>query len=107
METKTLDERTNGMAMAAVLAASIGSFLLGLIVFLSATDWISIPALYQPSGGVSGRTTLAVILWGFSWGMLHQRWNGRHISNKRILMLSLILIAASLVLTFPPFWSLF
>lgn len=107
IDTKTIEEVTNGAAMAAVMAAATGSFVLGLIVLFNATGLISIPALYEPSGAVTGRTTLAVAIWLIVWGILHYRWKGRQISYRRILLLSLVLIAGSVVLTFPPFWSLF
>mgnify|MGYP005849121627 CR=1 FL=1 len=107
MDTKSVEEVTNGAAMAAVLGAAIGSFTLGLIVLFKATGLLSIPALYQPAGGVSGRTTLAVVIWLIVWGILHYRWKDQHISYQRTLLLSLILIGGSIVFTFPPLWSLF
>jgi multisubunit Na+/H+ antiporter MnhG subunit len=105
--TKTDEEVTNGAAMAAVLAAAIGSFALGLIVLFNAMGLLAIPTLYEPAGGVSGRTTLAVVIWLIGWGILHYRWNDRHISYRRTLLLSFILIAGSIVFTFPPLWSIF
>lgn len=100
------EERSNGAALAAVLAAAIGAFSLGLIVIFNTMGLISIPALYEPAGGVSGRTTLSVVIWVISWVILHNRWKAQHVSYRRILLLSLILIGVSLVLTFPPLWSL-
>lgn len=107
VDSHTTEEVKNGTAMAAVLGAAIGSFALGLIVLLNAMDLISIPAIYEPAGGVSGRTTLAVILWLISWGVLHVRWKDQQISYRKTLLLSLALIAGSLIFTFPPFWRLF
>lgn len=107
MDTKTIDEKTNGAAMAAILAAAIGSFSLGLVVLINSMGLISIPALYEPAGGVTGRTTLTVVIWMISWAILHYKWKNRQISYRRTLLLSLILIGGSLVFTFPPFWSLF
>ncbi len=107
MNTKTVEELTNGAAMAAVLGAAIGSFALGLIVLFKAMGLLSVPALYEPAGGVSGRTTLAVVIWLIGWGILHYRWKDRHISYRRTLLLSLILIGGGIVFTFPPLWNLF
>jgi len=107
LEAKDTKEVTNGAAMAAVLSAAIGSFALGLIVLFKAMGLLSIPALYEPAGGVSGRTTLAVVVWLIVWGVLHFNWKNQHISHQRIFLLSLILIGGSIVLTFPPLWSLF
>lgn len=107
MDTKNIEEITNGAAMAAVLAAAIGSFALGLIVLFKAMELLSIPALYEPAGGVSGRTSLAVVIWLIAWGVLHYRWKDHNISYRHTLLLSLTLIGGSIVLTFPPLWSLF
>ena len=107
LNTQTVEEVKNGAAMAAVLAAAIGSFALGLIVLFKAMDLLSIPAIYEPAGGVSGRTTLAVIIWLIVWGILHFRWKDRQISYQKTLLLSLILIGGSIVFTFPPLWRFF
>ena len=103
----TNKEVTNGAAMAAFLAAGIGSFALGLIVILNTMGLLSVPALYGPAGGVSSRTTLAVVIWLAGWVVLHRRWKDQQIEPRRIQILSLILIGLSILLTFPPVWSLF
>lgn len=100
-------EVTNGAAMAAFLAAGIGSFALGLIVFLNAIGLISVPALYEPAGGVTGRTTLAVVIWLIGWAVLHSRWKDQQIEPRRVQVLSFILIGLGVLLTTPPVWSLF
>lgn len=107
MNTKTDHELANGAAIAAVLSAAIGSFALGIIVLFKAMGLIAIPAFYEPAGGVSGRTTVAVIIWLIAWGILHYRWRDRHISYRRSMLYIMILIVCSIVLTFPPFWSIF
>ena len=35
------------------------------------------PAIQAPSGGVSGRRTLAVATWLIAWAILHRPWKGR------------------------------
>ena len=54
---------TNGAALAAFLGAGIGAFAMGMIVILNEVGWFAAPALYGPAGGVSGRTTFAVVIW--------------------------------------------
>lgn len=107
VEGDTVDDVPNGAPMAAVLASGIGSLALGAFVLLHASGLFSAPALYGPAGGVSGRTTFALVVWLVSWGILHRRWNDRSISAGGILAATLVLIAASLVATFPPLWALF
>jgi len=96
----------NGGAMAAFLAAGIGSFAMGLILVLGAVGVLSIPAIYEPAGGVTGRTTLAVVVWLISWVMLHARWKNREIQPARVGALTLLLTTLGILGTFPPIWAL-
>jgi hypothetical protein len=98
---------SNGEALAAILAAAIGSCALGLLVLANAAGWYAAPSLYGPAGGLSGRTTFALIVWLVSWAILHARWKDRAMRAGGIFGWSLVLIALSLVLTFPPVWDLF
>lgn len=97
----------NGAALAAFLGAGIGSFALGFIVILNQIGVFAVPALYPPAGGVSSRTTLAVVVWLIGWAILHNRWKDRHVTSPRVLVLSFILIGLGILLNFPPVWSLF
>ena len=97
----------NGAALAALLAAAIGSFALGVFVLANAAGWYAAPSLYGPAGGLSGRATFAVIVWLVAWGVLHARWSDRTMRVGGVFGWSLVLIALSLVLTFPPVWELF
>lgn len=99
-------ETTNGVAMAAFLAAGIGAFAVGFIVVLNGIGWFPVPTLYSPAGGVSSRTTLAALFWVASWIVLHRRWRGQEVSPWPILVWCLVLIGLGLLFTFPPFWSL-
>ena len=97
----------NGSAMAAFLAAGIGSFAMGVIVLLNEAGIFAVPALYAPAGGISGRTTLATVVWLVAWGLLHYRWKGREVATGRVSALTLILLALGILATFPPVWRLF
>lgn len=96
----------NGEALAAFLAAGIGAFALGLVVILDAAGLFSAPALYPPAGGVTGRTTLGTVIWLVAWAVLHRRWRGRRVEPRGVLALTLLLVAAGVVLTLPPVWGL-
>lgn len=97
---------TTGTALAACLAAGIGSFAMGLVVILHEAGVYSAPSLYGPAGGVSGRTTFAVIAWLVAWGILHARWRGSQPDGGRILRVTLVLVGLGLLLAFPPVWGL-
>lgn len=103
-ETQT--EIVNGAAMAAFLSAGIGSFAMGFVVLLKEIGLFPFPAIYGPAGGVSTRTTLAVLIWLGAWVLLHRRWKDREIDGGRVLRQTLALIAVGVLLTFPPFWQL-
>ena len=70
----------NGSAMAAVLGGGIGAFAMGAVVLPNEAGIFAAPALYAPAGGVSGRTTLATVVWLMTWAVLHNRWKAREIA---------------------------
>src|SRR5512134_1344663 len=96
----------NGSAMAAFLSGGIGAFAMGAVVLLNEAGIFAAPTLYAPAGGVSGRTTLATIVWLIAWAVLHTRWKAREIAPGRVGAVTLILIALGVLGTFPPVWGL-
>jgi hypothetical protein len=106
--TLNQDARTttaNGAAVAALLGAGIGAFAMGLVVILNEAGLFAAPALYGPAGGVSGRTTLAVVIWLIAWGALHRQWREREVEPRRVFVLTIALVGAGVLLCFPPLWS--
>lgn len=104
------DERPdvpNGAALASLLAAGVGAFAMGFFVILNEAGLFAAPALYGPAGGVSGRTTFAVVVWLIAWVLLHSRWRDRQIASAGVWRTSLILIGLGIVLVFPPVWRVF
>ena len=96
----------NGSAMAALLGGGIGAFAMGALVLLNEAGIFAAPTLYAPAGGVSGRTTLATIVWLMAWAVLHNRWTAREIAPGRVGVVTLTLIALGVLGTFPPVWAL-
>jgi hypothetical protein len=96
----------NGAAMAAILGAGIGSCAMGAFVLANEAGIFAAPSLYGPAGGLSGRSTLAVVVWLAAWGLLHARWRGRHVASGRVFGWTLVLIAIAMLATFPPVWNL-
>ena len=79
---------------------------MGAVVLLSEARVFAAPTLYAPAGGVSGRTTLATIVWLIAWDVLHNRRKTREVAPGPAGAVTLILIAPGVLGTFPPVWEL-
>ncbi len=98
----------NGPGAAAILAAGIGSFALGVFAF--AGDAVP-PILHafnfwKPTGPLSGVTSTAVIVWLVAWFWLSRRWRTLNVNLTGVNVAAFVMLAAGLLLTFPPFMDL-
>lgn len=102
--TLSNQELPNGAGAAAVLAAGIGSLVLGVLTMAGDKFPAVKSALifYKPTGPLSGVTTLSILAWLGVWGALHVMWGKRDVSLKGIVMAAFGLLAVALLLTFPP-----
>jgi hypothetical protein len=94
----------NGSGAAAILAAGIGSFALGLFSFM-ADKSAGIKALfifYKPTGALSGVTTSAILIWLAVWALLEWRWKAKTVQLGRVNLVAFALLGLCLLLTFPP-----
>jgi YHS domain-containing protein len=100
---------TNGAAAAAVLAVGIGGFVLGLLTTLAAASRPVATALvfYGPVGPLSGKSTLAVVVWLAAWAVFHKRWKNTQVNFSGVFAVTLILIGLGVLGTFPPFFEWF
>jgi hypothetical protein len=100
---------TNGAAAAAIFAAGIGSFVLGLLTTLAAASKVlgNALAFYGPTGALSGKTTVAVVIWLAAWVLLHRTWKHRQVNFALIFLGTLILVGLALLGTFPLFFEAF
>ena len=95
----------SGPGAAAILAAGIGCFAVGLF----ATLGDAFPAIahffvfYTPTGPLSGVTTSAIIVWLLSWYGLNRRWATRTVAMTKVNIGAFVLLALGVLLTFPPF----
>jgi hypothetical protein len=105
-EVDTVSRPTNGTAMASFLGAGVGAFAMGAIVLLNEAGLFAPPTLYAPAGGVTGRTTIAAMVWLISWGVLHYWWHAREIAPARVYAVTMILVALGVLGAFPPVWVL-
>ena len=98
-------QKPNGAALASFLAAGIGAFAMGFFVVVNEAGIFAPPALYAPAGGVSGRTTFAVVVWLTAWAVLHSRWKAREMVPGPVYAVTLLLIALGVLATFPLVWA--
>jgi hypothetical protein len=111
MTNQGMEERRipNGSAAAAFLAGGIGAFAVGLMTTLAeassaVADMLRFSA---PVGPLSGKTTVAVIVWLIVWGVLGGLWKGKEVDFGKVSLAAFILLALGLLGTFPPFFELF
>ncbi len=107
-----LEDKPDGPAAAAMVAAGVGIFVLGFLTTLAVIssgvkDFL---ADFQGSRGVgplAGKTTLAMVAWLASWGGLHLKWRGKDIDLRWAFKLGVILGILGAIGTFPPFFEAF
>ena len=99
----------SGRVAAALVAAGVGAFLLGLVVVLAEASegFAGLLSFYPPTGSLSGKVSLTVVGWLAAWGGLHLRWSGKEVALGRPIVAMWILLALGLLGTFPPFFYLF
>ncbi len=95
---------SNGPGAAAVLAAGIGAFMVGLFAVLADKSAAikSLMVFSKPTGPLSGVTTTAIVVWLTAWAVLHVRWRSKTVALGTINVAALLLLALGLLLTFPP-----
>jgi hypothetical protein len=100
---------TNGPAAAAVLASGVGSLALGLFTTMAEANAAIKNALnlYNPVGPLSGKTTVAVVIWLVAWAAFHGLWKNEQVNFTKLFTATLIMIALGLLGTFPLFYDLF
>jgi hypothetical protein len=99
----------NGPVAAAVLSCGFGCFFLGVLAVAAdgSKSLATALNLYNPSGPLSGVTTVAIALWLILWAVLAARWKNKSVAFGKITAASFTLLALALLLTFPPFGDLF
>lgn len=99
----------NGSGAAAVLSAGIGCFAVAALAFGGDKSALvkSHLTFYQPTGPLSGVTTVGILLWLLTWAILEWRWRSKTIAMGPTSAVALALLGLSLALTFPPVVDLF
>ena len=95
---------TNGSGAAAILSAGIGAFALAVLAIAGdkSPHIASGLIFYQPTGPLSGVSTVAILIWLFTWGILEWRWRNKIVPMRRICAAAAILLGLSFLMTFPP-----
>lgn len=123
MNTMTPEvSKPSGPPAAAMIAAGIGSVVLGLGVIaneysaqIKSAIGIDFNAFLQFDknfgigsgvGPLSGKVILAVIAFVASWIILHFAWRGREVDLGRAFVATLILLGIGFALTFPPIFQI-
>ncbi len=103
------DRLPNGEAVAALISAGIGVFVLGLLTTLAeaSTDIANMLNWNKGVGPLSGKTIVPVAVWLISWVLLTMTWKGKNVNFGRATVATFTLILLGLLLTFPLFFDLF
>jgi hypothetical protein len=107
--------KPDGPAAAAVVAAGVGAFTLGLMTTLAEAstdvrgflDFSKNFGLGVGVGPLSGKVAIAVIAYLASWTLLYLVLRRREVSFGRAFLATLILVGLGFALTFPPIFVLF
>jgi hypothetical protein len=98
----------NGPSAAAILAAGIGLAVTGIVSALAEAiaAWSAMLVWSKPVGALSGKTAIGIAAWLASWLILGLLWKDRQVSLRPVLIGSAVLLAAGVLLTFPPVFEL-
>jgi hypothetical protein len=103
-------ERSNGPAVAALIAAGIGVLVLGILTTWGAASTSfanDVLNIKNRVGPLSGKTTFAVLAYLVSWAVLSIPLWKKNISLNTALLITAALVAAGFVGTFPKFFQAF
>lgn len=101
--------RPDGPVAAAIIAAGVGAFSLGLLTTLAEAsagikDFLN---FYDPVGPLSGKTTLTVGVWLVCWGILHPMLRRSSVKLATALTIGVVFMILGILGTFPPFFEIF
>jgi hypothetical protein len=107
-----LADKPDGPAAAAMVAAGIGVFALGLFTTFAEISegfkqWLEGFDFVDGVGPLAGKTTLAVIVWAAAWAILAVIWRGKDSDLRRMFAIGLVLGLLGAIGTFPTFFEAF
>jgi hypothetical protein len=107
--SQPVDKIPNGPGAAAILAAGIGCAAVGILAFAAEASkpLANLLNFYNPVGPLSGKTTVAVIVWLVAWFVLSRLWKEKTVTMERVNVAAFVLLAVGFLFTFPPVWAIF
>jgi hypothetical protein len=101
--------RSEGPAVAALLALGVGAAALGLLTTLAEASttmngWLTLNSAVGP---LSGKTIFAVVAWLATWAVLHLIFRTRARLTTGVLITTWLLLFLGLLGTFPTFFEAF
>jgi cytochrome bd-type quinol oxidase subunit 2 len=108
MHGDAIGRPANGSGAAAILAAAIGCFVLGILALVEDAypGAAKVLNFWNPTGPLSGVTDVTIVAWLASWWLLTRRWSGRDIALRRVNAIATLLFLSGFLLTFPPFMDM-
>ncbi len=102
-------EKPNGPVVAAMLAAGVGTVVLGILTTLAeASEGVhEFLEFTERVGPLSGNVILSVAAFLLAWGGLHVALRDRELEWKPMITVTVAMLAVGFLLTFPPFFQLF
>jgi hypothetical protein len=112
LEGLDLRDRPDGPGSAAVIAAGIGIFVLGLFTLLSEVSegihvFLEDLDFGEGVGPLAGKTILATAAFFVSWAILGSIWRHKDTDIKQSFWVGLALGILGAILTFPPVFTAF
>jgi len=109
MTTNSETQIKNGPAAAALLAGGIGAVTYGIFIILAEGIKVvgNVLNWYNPSGNLSGKTGMMIIVWLVSWVYLNNQWKDKDVDFQKISTIALILLLLGVLLTVPPVFDFF
>jgi hypothetical protein len=103
------EDKPEGPISAAIIAAGIGAFALGLLTTLAEANetikgWLE---LSERVGPLSGKTVFAVVIWLVAWAVLHASMQRTQYETRRAFAIAMVLVVLGVIGTFPTFFQLF
>ncbi len=102
-------EAKTGPLAAAMLAAGIGSLVLGLMTILCENigAFGNFFNFINAVGNLTGKTWVAILAWLISWAILGNKWRNQEVDFGKTYKATLILVGLGLLGTFPLIFDLF
>jgi hypothetical protein len=103
------EDKPEGPISAAIIAAGIGALALGILTTLAEANatikgWLELSTSVGP---LSGKTTVAVVIWLIAWAVLHAMLRRTEYETGRAFGIAVVLVILGVIGTFPTFFQAF